>query len=267
VYRFPREGGDVVLKVFGDRHGRLDAWLKTLGNLIFERKSSTHAAARCRNERACLHLWREAGFGVFPLLDLPLPPPWDRLALAFEFVEGRLLRDLLEDPALPATEKEHLLRRLFAECSRRHRLAVERREPALIHEHGHGRHVMVVGLPPLAESEPALLWFDLEVSWTRRRGVIDLVGRELLGLLKSVRKSVGVGAFPHYLGVALEAYDFDEALRRARDLLHRHPNPVVRWVRRIERCLKARKRKPTSIFAMADLLGEALAEEGTREVP
>jgi hypothetical protein len=232
VLRFHTPQGPVVVKRFGLRRGRLRLVLKQIGHWTFAGKSPAGAAGRRRTEADCLALWARHGFDVFRRIrDADLPPIAEP-HLVLEFVEGRTLYDILQDPGVVEAEKEALLERFAPEWRRRHALALERSEPRLLHEHGSFRHVWVAG--------ERLITFDLEIAWQRRRLTAYLVGREIAAFLRSLGRASGPDRFETRLARLVAAYGDPRSLRESVRRVRRSRDPIRRLAFRLERLLDRR---------------------------
>ena len=205
ILRFDTPRGSVAVKRFGLRRGRIRLVLKQIGHWTFAGKSPAGAAGRRRTEAECLALWASHGFDVFRRIHGADLPPIAEPHLVLEFVEGRTLYDILEDPAVVEAEKEALLARFAPEWRRRHALALERSDPRLLHEHGSFRHVFVAG--------DRLITFDLEIAWRRRRLTGYLVGREVAAFLRSLGRASGKDRFESRLARLVASYGDASLLR------------------------------------------------------
>jgi hypothetical protein len=196
------EGGSAILKLHRRRKGRARSLGRWLGTALLARKTATDAISRCRTEERLLRSWREAGLDV-PAVHDPAemgmaPGP----ALLLEDLRGDVLQDLLT--LLPADQRADVLRRLGAAWSARHRLALERSEPAFIMEHASLAHVMVMG--------ERLVTFDLEQAWRPGQPVLPLLAKELAASLRSLAKTVGEQDFARDLGHLVQGYGAPEQL-------------------------------------------------------
>jgi len=248
LYKVPFRGGFAVLKVY---FGSRSAWeyaTKSIGNLLFGSQTSFMPRARRRTELACLELWKEAGFRVPEVYrDVEVEGlPVDGYAL-LEYVEGPRFVHYFADGDLPVDERVATWRRFLPIWHRRHALAIERREPRLVHENGDLKHVFI-----LADGD--FLFFDFEMVYRSRERVREFVSREILAYLKSLGRQVGAALWPAFLAETVRHYP-DRAIL---DLTWRYafdnPNPLLRGARWLDRRLKPGARKPFSKYQVAEQL-------------
>jgi len=164
--------GDAVLKLYRRRRswprevaGEAAAW-------FFHRKRGVSVGVRHETERRSLALWRRHGFDVPATLDRPLPEGVAPPALWMEFCDGPLLYDAVS----PAR-----LERLATEMGRRHGVALETREPLLVHEKGTLKHVFVVG--------DRLVTFDFEQGFRPSFPMLEAMAEEVAGYLRSLAQA------------------------------------------------------------------------------
>lgn len=252
LYRVPFEGGWAVLKVyFGSRSGAAYA-LKTAGNWLVAGQTSVMPRARRRQELACLRVWREAGvrvFGTYNQVSVEgLPEGGYTL---FEYVEAMRFVEYFGDLSIPLAERLATWRRFLPVWHRRHRIAVDEREPRLVHENGDLKHVMMLG--------DEFLFFDFETCFRSRRRVSLNVAREILCFLKSMGRTVPEAEFEAFLRETIEHYPCRSLLRETARFAFGDPNPLIRMARALDRRLRARARKRTSKYAVAARLQELLS--------
>ena len=252
LYKVPFRDGQAVLKVYHGSRSTFRYVTGTLGNLLFAGQTSFMPRGRLRTELECIDLWHKNGFRVFEVYDVRVvapEAPEGGYAL-YEYVPGRRFVDLLPDPEVPEKEKRSLYRRFLEEWHRRHALAVEHREPRLIHENGDMKHVMLW--------KDDLVWFDFEMCFRSRRRVKEFVGREILAYLKSLGKTVGAEKFRSYLEETVKHYPDRSFLEYAHTYIFRNPNPMRRAARWLDFRLKSRPKKPFSKYRVALALKEVL---------
>jgi hypothetical protein len=249
LYKIPFRDGFAVLKVYyGDRsHFRYIT--KTLGNVMLSKQTSFMPIARWQTEYECLNLWREAGFRVFDTYDDVIvegcvPRKGWRL---FEYVDRPRFVHYFADPKVPFDERLDMWKRFLPVWHHRHRLALERSEPKLIHENGDLKHVMIM-------DDGQFLFFDFEMCYRSRRKVKDLVAREILAYLKSLGKTVGKAHWDHFMKVTVEGYPDRNLLEHTYTFAFRNPNLIVRAARMLDRKIKPRAAKPFSKYNTAQKL-------------
>ncbi len=252
LYKIPFRDGEAVLKVY---YGSRPLWrymTGTFGNIVFSGQTSFMPKARLKTELECLALWREHGFRVFdvyPDVVVKAPEAPEGGYAVYEYVPGRRFVDLLPDPSVPEDEKFELYRRFLKQWHRRHELAIELREPRLIHENGDMKHVMLW--------KDDLVWFDFEMCFRSRNRVREFVAREILAFLKSLGKTVE-DDFPRYLDETIEHYPNREYLEYAHTYIWRNPNPFRRVGRWLDFKLKSRPKKPYSKYRVAMAIQDRL---------
>ena len=109
-------------------------------------------------------------------------------------------------------------------------LAIERSEPRLIHENGDLKHVMIM-------DDVQFLFFDFEFVYRSPNLVREVVAREILAYLRSLCKTVR-DHWPLFLEETIEHYPDRDVLESAYTLFFRHPNPMFRTMRFLDRVLK-----------------------------
>jgi len=252
LYKVPfREGWAVLKLYFGDR-SLFQYVSKTLGNVLVCNQTSFMPRARLRTELNSLRLWRDAGIRVFGTYDdvivEGLPPGGYAL---FEYVEAPRFVKYFADEAVPLTERLEMWRRFLPVWHRRHQLAIERREPRLVHENGDLKHVMIM-------ENGEFLFFDFEMCFRSRGRVREFVAREILAYLKSLGKTVGGEHWPLFMETTVESYPDRSLLEYTFDFAYKNPNPVLRAARWLDRQVKQGSRKPFSKYNVALKLRELM---------
>lgn len=173
LYKIPFRGGFAVLKLYYGSRGRIQRLYKTFDNVVINGQTSFMPKARLRTEQDAMRVWREAGIRVFGIYeDVTVEGLPEGGYALYEYVEGRHFHKLLPDESVPIAERLTLYRTFLKQWSSRHRQAVEKREPRLIHENGDLKHVI--------DMNGELVWFDFEMCFRSRKHVEDLVAREIL---------------------------------------------------------------------------------------
>jgi hypothetical protein len=164
--------GDAVLKLYRRRR----SWLREVAGeaaaWFFHRKRGVSVGVRHETERRSLEVWRGHGFDVPAMLARPLPDGVTPPALWMEYCPGPLLYDAVDAGRLE---------RLGASMDRRHRLALETREPLLVHEKGTLKHVIVCG--------DRLVTFDFEQGFRRSFPMREALAEEVAGYLRSLAQA------------------------------------------------------------------------------
>ncbi len=168
-----------VLKIYRTRRSAVHEALGGLAHRFLEGKRGASPAARCETERLAIACWEREGFPVVPRLDLPPPPDLGAPCNWLAYVDAPTLQQVLRRPP-PGADPAALVTQLGADCARRHRRALEKNEPLLVHERGLAGHVFVTA--------GALVWFDLENGFQPGYPLRRALARELAGLARSLRR-------------------------------------------------------------------------------
>jgi hypothetical protein len=250
LYKVPFEGRFAVLKLYYGSLSLARYALKSAGNLLLANQTAVMPWSRRRTELDCIGLWREAGFRVFGVYDARvegLPPDGHAL---FEWVDAPRFVHYFADRGVPLPERLGTWRRFQPVWHRRHRLAVERREPRFVHENGDLKHVMIAG--------DEFLFFDFETCFRSRRRVREVVAREILCYLKSMARTVGGDEFEAFLAETVASYPDRELLAYTHEFAFADPNPLVRAGRRFDLVFRERAQKPSSKYRIAARLATLL---------
>lgn len=254
LYKIPFRGGHAVLKVYFGSRGALGRVYKSIANVLLYGQTSYLAYTRRRIERECLALWSECGFRTFEVyedveIEAPNCPPGGWLLL--EFVDEIKINAFMADLERAEDERFVTWRRFLGEWGRRHALAIERREPRLVHENGDGKHVMV-----LPDGE--FLWFDFEMIYRSRKSVRWQVAHEVMQYMWEILRHCGPDMEERLLRETVAHYPERQRLADACDLFLRPPGWFMRVARRLDR-KRARAKKPSSKYNVARKLRAALA--------
>jgi hypothetical protein len=253
LYKVPFRGGFAVLKVYSGSRTWLQYAVKTCGNVLVCNQTSFMPRARRKTELPVLKLWRDAGFRVFGVHDDAIVDGIaPDLQALYEYVPQKKLIDLLGDPSLTLEQRLAIWRGWLPIWHRRHALAIERREPRLVHENGDLKHVM-----PMPDGD--YLSFDFEMVFRSRRRVKEFVAREILSFLKSLGHTVLPADFDVFMRETVRLYPDHDLLRYTHAFAFANPNPVLRLARAIDRRIKPRAKKKFSKYNVARMLHEALA--------
>lgn len=251
LYKVPYRDGWAVLKVYyGDRNW-FQYFSKTFGNVVIANQTSFMPAARRQTELDCLELWRAAGFRVFGVYDDVVVDDIPSHGYAtYEYVPGKRYVDIFSDPAVSKQEKKDLWLRFLPLWHKRHRLALERREPRFVHENGDLKHIMLF--------DDELVFFDFEMVFRSRDRVREFVGREILAFLKSLGKSVGEKDWDEFMALTVANYPDREMLDYTYEFAFHNSNLFLRAGRWLDRQVKPRARKPFAKYTVARKLHEIL---------
>lgn len=253
LYKIPFRDGYAVLKVYYGTRSLPEYFAKSLGNVLINKQTSFMPLARWKTEYEALNLWREAGFRVFDTYDDVIiegcvPDKGWRL---FEYVDRPRFVHYFADRSVPVEERLDMWKRFLPVWHRRHRLALERKEPRLIHENGDLKHVMIM-------EDGRFLFFDFEMVYWSPKNVKDLVAKEILAYLKSLGKTVGTADWDTFLKATVDAYPDRDLLAHAHTFIFRNPNPLIRAARGLDWKFSAKANKPCSKYNTALKLKQLL---------
>ncbi|MFN0059537.1 MAG: hypothetical protein ACKVX7_13860 [Planctomycetota bacterium] len=255
LYKVPFRGGWAVLKVYYGSRSALSNIFKSLENLLLAGQTSYMPRTRLRIERECLELWRDAGFRVFrhyPEVKVCAPGCPEGGYMLFEYLSRVKLNDYLRDEQIPVDERFATYRRWLPVWSRRHDLAIERREPRLVHENGDGKHVMIL-------ENGEFLWFDFEMVYRRPSRTAECVSHEIIQYIWNIRKSLPEALRERFMEETVGGYPRRDRLLKAYEFFYRHPNVFHRVGRALDRRLRARAQKAGSKYRVALELKEKLS--------
>lgn len=246
LYKVPFRDGWAVVKVYYGSRSRRQTLVKSFENVVLAGQSSYMPLTRLRVERDCLSVWRKHGFRVYDtfedvVIEAPQCPPGGYTV--FEYRDGPKLFSYLGDASIGEDERFETYRRFLREWSRRHDLAIEERDPRLVHENGDGKHVMIF--------DDGFLWFDFEMVWLNRSRIAEHVSHEILQYIWQMSKSLPPELRPRLLAETVAGYPVRDRLEEAWRLFLAHRRPVRRLARYLDRTLRARSQKPTSKYAIA----------------
>jgi hypothetical protein len=208
-------------------------------------------------EAECMAIWRKHGFRVFDTypevrVEAPGCPPGGYML--FEYVDAPKLGDVLRDQRKTVEERFGVYRSWLPEWNRRHDIAIQEREPRLVHENGDGKHVMIL--------KDGFLWFDFEMTFRNRNKVAEHVSHEIIQYIWYLRNNTPSEISERLIEETVRYYPVKDRLHRARDYFWKHPNLLHRFGRACDRAFKKKARKPSSKYNVARLLREALLRAG-----
>jgi len=253
LYKVPYKGGHAVLKVY---YGSLPMWRyrwKSAGNLLVANQTAVMPWSRRATELDCIKLWREAGFRVFDVYDERVEGLPENGYALYEYVEAQRFVQYFADRTIPLATRLGMWRRFLPVWHRRHKLAVDRREPRFVHENGDLKHVMIVG--------DEFLFFDFETCFRSRDRIKEIVAREILCYLKSMARNVPED-FDAFLAETVAHYPGRELLAYTHEFAFADPNPLVRFGRKLDLIFRERARKPSSKYRIAASLDGMLGRDG-----
>jgi len=198
--------GPALLKVYRARGARLGEALKRFSYLAIERKRGVTARQRCALERSQLRLWREHGFDVPALLDLPLPEGYSaETASWLEYCPGPTLHGFVSDPAQPQGVRAEAVARFAGVLAKRQARVRQSHELGLVMKHASLKHVLL--------HAGRQIHFDLEGAHAPAVDSRDALADELSGLVRSLLRAAPQ-AEREALGAAFLAGHGDPGLLR-----------------------------------------------------
>jgi hypothetical protein len=250
LYKVPFRGGWAILKVYYGTKTTFETLQKSFGNVVIQGQTSYMPKTRCHIERSCIELWAKHGFPTFEIYDVEVRAPGCVPGgyLLIEYVEAPELLDFLIDESQSLDARFELYRKWLPEWSRRHDLAIELREPLLVHENGDGGHVML--------RDGKFIWFDFEMIYRSRAAVPAHVSHEIAQYIWHIYKSIPESMRARFLEETVAGYPNRERLLSAYDYFYKHPNPFLRVARALDRRFRKKARKPTSKYSVTAKLKE-----------
>ena len=222
-----------VVKCFGPRSGPFNVFLRSLAN-FFTGRTGVYAKRRYKTERKIITVWRENGFGTFTIID-ELPEQFKgRLWLVTQFADGVTLDAFLADQSVGQPRKDAVMTCFWAQTARRQALALSKRQRRLIPSNPSLKHVMLM-------PNDEMLFFDFEVAFVRFTSIKTLIGRELTGYVRSMRRVLNTEQFNHNLKVMVQVFPepkyLDYVKRVGKSL-----NPVIRLCQILGRSFSSKDR-------------------------
>jgi hypothetical protein len=180
LYETPQ--GPALLKVYRARGARLGEIVKVFSYLAIERKRGVTARQRCALERRQLALWREHGFDVPALLELPLPEGFSAdTASWLEYCPGPTLHSFVSDAAQPVAARAQALARFAGVLAKRQARVRETRLLGLVMKHASLKHVLL--------HAGRQIHFDLESAHAPGVDPLEALADELSGLVRSLLRA------------------------------------------------------------------------------
>lgn len=243
--------GPVLQKHFGERGVWLHRWAREILTQLLGKKTSTLAAERCATERRLLALWAEAGLAAPRDLSAEHKDLAGPDTLVLEFVQGRLLTKVLTDASLDESARAAALQGFARGWCARHRLALERDEPAFVQEHGTLDHVLYDG--------ERFVTLDLENAFRPVQPVLPLLCKEIAGYVRSLSRCQDEAGFQRDLATLVAAYPDTERLAAAADHYLANPSPWMRMMWSVDRRRVQRRGKRYGKYQVLESLRAALA--------
>jgi hypothetical protein len=269
VWRVVTPRGTVLQKLYAERGSWLRAGTRDVFSGLLGAKTGTRAAARRATEARLLALWQRHGCDAPADVSAGHPDLAGEHTLVMEFVEGPLLSDRLRDAALASAARAALLAAFGGAWGRRHRLALQLREPGLLQEHGTLQHVIVAGAP----DAPRFVTFDHENAFARAGREGAHVAKEVASVLPSLYRSQPRpdgkrlateekdARFREDLRALVAGYGDAAPLRATCAHYLRPAGALWRLVCRIDRARDERRRQRAGKYRLLELLDAELGPE------
>ena len=254
LYKIPFRDGWAVLKVYYGSRGHVGRVTKSISNILAG-QTSYMPKTRLRIERECLELWSENGFRVFKTFDdvevrAPQCPPGGHML--FEYVDAPRMVHYLPDDSIDLEDRFHTYRRFLKVWSDRHDLAIEQKEPRLVHENGDFKHVYIM-------EDGDFLWFDFEMVYRNPAHVEYYVAHEILQYLWQILRQLSPAVGERLLDETVAAYPNQKRLASLFRFFHNNPNAIHRLARALDRRFSKRAQKPTSKYNVARRVQDKLS--------
>lgn len=160
------------------------------------------ACAHRKQEQAALRYWKEAGYNVPDVFDVPVPE-LEHPCLVMTCVEGPSLREYLSTNTCVTEEKLQTLARLFREISERHKLAIKDNNRNLVHYDPSSGNIICSG--------KKFYYVDFE-STPKYKSVIEAAASELSTLCRWIVRDLGIEFLEEILKLAVTSYADQEPL-------------------------------------------------------
>lgn len=253
ILKVPCDDGIIILKCYGLKRTRLRALIRQFGSFFLIRKSSVTVSGRRATEVAVMSLWKQEGFDVPSLFDLPDLPRNFPPCIAMEWIPGPTLVQVLRDEDHPLSVKKEIIARYARIWAKRHARALECNEPRLLQENPTLSHVFY--------ADGRLVHFDFEIVFTWKKDLERLVRREIVGVAHALAKAGGED-FEPLLDTLLDNYPDLSHFRKTVAELNRYGTvPEVGWSAVLHLLTRKRKRYVKRQH-FTDVLDRALQKRG-----
>lgn len=216
--------------------------------LLVKHYTGTDKEARRDREERTLKLWRESGFSVPIVRKLQLPQLRDEPQLVLDYLGSLTLQERLKSTSVPQDEKLENIAAIFSDNSRRHRLAIERSEPFLIHADANTSNILC--------HDGKFYFIDFENS-PDKAGLTELAAMETAKFTRWVARDCGMGLLPAIAGALVDAYRGNQEILQL--IVARTANRPFQWYHRWrDRSRKHRSPAEVTKYDVADAVAAEL---------
>jgi len=221
--------------------------------LLVKHYTGTDKEARRDREERTLELWRECGFHVPVVRKLQIPQLLDEPQLVLDYLGSLTLQEKLKNRAVPRAEKLASIAAIFIENSRRHRLAIERSEPLLIHADANTSNILC--------HEGGFYFIDFE-NGPEGTSLTELAAIETAKFTRWVARDCGIELLPAIVGVLGEAYRGNQEILQL--IVERTTSRPFQWYHRWrDRDRKRRNPAEVTKYDVADAVAAELKRKRT----
>lgn len=221
--------------------------------LLVKHYTGTDKEARRDREERTLELWRECGFHVPVVRKLQIPQLLDEPQLVLDYLGSLTLQEKLKNPAVTHGEKLESIAAIFAENNRRHRLAIERAEPFLIHADANTSNILC--------HEGRFYFIDFENS-PEGASLTELAAIETAKFTRWVARDCGIELLPAVVGALVDAYHRKQEILQL--IVERTTSRPFQWYHRWrDRSHKRQNSAEVTKYDVADALATELKRRKT----
>jgi tRNA A-37 threonylcarbamoyl transferase component Bud32 len=221
--------------------------------LLVKHYTGTDKEARRNREERTLELWRECGFSVPVVRKLQIPQLPDEPQLVLDYLGSLTLQERLKSPAVPHAEKLENITVVFIENCRRHRLAIERSEPFLIHADANTSNILC--------HDGRFYFIDFE-NTPEGADLTELAAIETAKFTRWVARDCGIELLPAIVSVLVEAYRSNQEILQI--IVGRTTSRPFQWYHRWrDRSRKRRNPAEVTKYDIADAVATYLKRKKT----
>ncbi len=221
--------------------------------LLVKHYTGTDKEARRDREERTLDLWRECGFHVPVVRKLQIPQLLDEPQLVLDYLGSLTLQEWLKNPAVTHGEKLESIAAIFAENNRRHRLAIERAEPLLIHADANTSNILC--------HEGRCYFIDFE-NGPEGTSLTELAAIETAKFTRWVARDCGIELLPSIAGAMAKAYRGNQEILQL--IVERTTSRSFQWYHRWrDRDRKRRNPAEVTKYDVADAVAAELKRKRT----